>query len=351
MRYLPTRLLLLGLSGAVLAGVTASYGDAQRQCGKTGAGNNADFFAASSPSSKTSLSNPSDLVQEHEHRVSFHERKFPSRRASAGIATDFAVAPTIIGGSKALPNQLCWHAVIFVTAGELKGICGGTIIGARTILTLASCLFDNSSAAITPQNVTVALGILDSNPNVTAGGCAETYHASRLSVNPAFNISDTDRDNIAIITLERAIDFAYKPCACLACLEDLSPKVGDVCILSGVGQLENNDTTVVNPLKWVRQPVLEQSQDKCYWVLDQNGTVTFNFSNAICAGGVVGEDWCSNGDIGGALVCLDQNKAFYAAGLAIDGTIGCANGIGSQFIKVQNYLEWIRYAALPEETL
>ncbi|OWA54830.1 hypothetical protein BV898_19224 [Hypsibius exemplaris] len=353
-RYLPTSLLLLGLSGAILAGVTASYGDAsaKRQCGQTGAGNNADFFAASSPSSKTLLSNPSDLVQEHDHRVSFHERKFPSRRASVGIATDFAIVPTIIGGSKALPNQLCWNAVVFLTAGELTGICGGTIIGARTILTLASCLFDNSNAAIPPQNVTVMLGALDSNPNITAGGCAETYHASRLSVNPAFNLIDVDRENIAIITLERAIDFAYKPCACLACLDDLSPKVGDVCIVSGVGgdQL-NNDTNAARPLKWVRQPVLEQSQGRCFWQVDTNGTVTNNFSSSICAGGVVGEDFCYGGDPGGPLVCLDQNKAFYAAGIALDGTLQCAIGVGSQYTKIQNYLQWIRYAALPEDKL
>lgn len=102
----------------------------------------------------------------------------------------------------------------------------------------------------------------------------------------------------------------------------------------------------MRPLKWVRQPVLEQLQGRCLWKVDTIGTVTNNFSSSICAGGVVGEDLCYGGDPGGPLVCLDQNKAFYAAGIALDGTLQCAIGVGLQYTKIQNYLQWIRYAAL-----
>jgi secreted trypsin-like serine protease len=122
--------------------------------------------------------------------------------------------------------------------------CGGTIIGARTILTAAHCLLSASSEVVGPTQVSVSVGALTTDFGFIDGadttGCAESYLVSKIVLHPNFSPNLFDND-VAILTLNRAIDIQNKPCACQLCLEDNVPKTGDLCVVSGTGNQFTSD--------------------------------------------------------------------------------------------------------------
>ncbi|OQV23293.1 hypothetical protein BV898_02742 [Hypsibius exemplaris] len=344
-------------------GVTGSYGSGSvassiKKCGFPGAGSNADLFSKTARKSLRNLVHQVGASAPQNGSLSrFHRERIEGKK--------FSVSPTIVGGSRAVLNQLCWQVTIRFDAGTFYYECGGVIVGPQTVLSAANCYVDQGTHA-PKQNITVVVGLINSDTfNITASGaCAESYNVSQLILYPDFSPFNFTRDDIAVIKLDRAIDLDGKPCACRACLEDLAPKPGDLCIASGIGLESTEDTNPVSPLKWVPQAVLENTQDKCFWLIEGDlgevgdstttepiSPVINNFTvGSICAGGVVGEDICF-GDGGSALMCLDENEVAYVAGIASTGTAECGVGIGSQYTKIKDYFQWIRQIALPEDVL
>ena len=133
-----------------------------------------------------------------------------------------------------------------ITFSNSEGyFCGGTIIGARTILTAAHCMINEEGRTATPSEVKVTIGTLtlDGQPQDDPTGCSELFNVSKVRRNPAYDPASSNND-VTVLTLDRAIDFQNKPCACALCLEDLQPSVGDRCIVSGSGAaFEGDDGT------------------------------------------------------------------------------------------------------------
>ncbi|XP_055333788.1 transmembrane protease serine 9-like isoform X2 [Paramacrobiotus metropolitanus] len=297
-------------------------------------------------------------VEKAKQRATFRRVKLKSRGANVAHKSRFSIQQTIVGGFDA-PNgsgSLCWQvSVVRLGPTGNANLCGGVIIGSRTILTAAHCMVDNDITTAQYNSsanrflVTIGAITRDTNgetllPNYVQG-CAWNYNVSLSIPHPDFDSSVQDND-LALLILSEPINFRRRgACACKLCLSKQIPEVGDKCIVSGFGDevdLEFDNVTAPReaiPLKYVQQTILQSSYDHCGYIFLNNHTYT-NLDLFLCAGGKVGEDSCQ-GDSGGPLFCYDANTSTqYLAGIVSIG-IGCGTSWGALYTKVGLYLPWI----------
>ncbi|XP_055335737.1 chymotrypsin-like protease CTRL-1 [Paramacrobiotus metropolitanus] len=262
------------------------------------------------------------------------------------------VSSKIVGGLQA-PNgsgSICWQDK---RTGTIN-LCGGSIVGRRTIITAAHCLVNEITVSQFDQSnydIIVAIGVISRNransslplyPDFVSN-CAQTVDVLLAIPHPSFTQATNDND-IAVLVLAQPIDFrSQSACACRLCLNDvLVPQPGDTCATSGFGRTSASSAGLaVIPLYYVAQPVRDPAIERCFLARDPATGAITNTSTTICAGGVVGQDACI-GDSGGPLFCFDKStNTQYLAGVVSAGSAQCAVGVGSLYTKVQAYLPWI----------
>ncbi|XP_055332786.1 tryptase-like isoform X2 [Paramacrobiotus metropolitanus] len=267
------------------------------------------------------------------------------------------VVPTVVGGFDAVQNQICWQAKITILLSGGIATCGGTIIGSRTILTAAHCTLDpfitERKQQLSKESYTVQVGAMNRqfnqfNPNSDKTGCAENFKVSRVITHRDYS-QQVGNNDIGLLILDRDIDLDNKQCACPLCLRNKVPGVNEFCVVSGMGDESEGggSNRFPVPLKWVRVQVMNQTGDgSCAMSTTEEGVST-DLTKFICAGDVVGEDSCQ-GDSGGPLFCFDRTaQTYYLAGITSFGD-GCGLGIGGQYTKVSQYLDWIRSNSSPD---
>ena len=144
----------------------------------------------------------------------------------------------IVGGLNALA-PVPWQVIV-----SLKGlyICGGTIIGKRTIVTAAHCLYDKESAILytDPSDYEIRVSPwrhLDDGFLVEAKKIIPHENFVYLLVR------ETMHDDIAIIQLKEPLQFSEH--ISQACLPEKNsdPKGGTYCYVSGFGDTEPNQVS------------------------------------------------------------------------------------------------------------
>lgn len=240
-------------------------------------------------------------------------------------------------GSLIDAGVLCWHAKIRFDLGNgTSALCGGTIIGSKTILTAAHCLIDSrTKKPFHVSLVTVQIGSeSDADPK-----CLEIFTVDLIIPHANYDIGMQDND-IGIIHLSHEIDFQEKACACKLCIKDLEPTAGDLCLVYGYGKRTENAGDESNgQLEWHHQQIVGQSFDsRCAFHIG-GGRIT-ELDKFLCAGDPLSDRSCQ-GDEGSAIVCFDKSSSsHYAAGVTSFGA-GCGKHIGSQYTKLRRYLDFI----------
>ncbi|KAK7482318.1 hypothetical protein BaRGS_00026446 [Batillaria attramentaria] len=251
----------------------------------------------------------------------------PDPAAAAGCDTDHdrncgqpLVQPAsfrIVGGHPATYGA--WPWTVILTEQDFA-TCGGAIIHNRVILTAAHCFEDQVSRDV-------------SRWQVVAG----KYHLLKQDRGEkTFNVMAND---VALLLLRESISYTsfIKP-ICLPS-PDITPSVGQGCLLAGWGDTHGTGTQEV--MNQVTLPVI--SDDVCSrpdWYGHE-----FLRQTTFCAGYEQGGRDACTGDSGGPLVCKFDDR-WYVSGIASWG-YGCAEikwpGI---YTNVTYYLPWIKQRLL-----
>jgi len=202
--------------------------------------------------------------------------------------------PRIVGGEVA-PGGAYPFAVALLTEAGLH--CGGSIIGATTVLTAAHCI-----DGLLPERVEVLAGTqrLDDPAAVRVGVLRYAAHRGA---------------DVAILFLESALT---QPAVDLAMPEQAALYApGMPARVIGWGTTRESGNGTSNNLRQVEVPIVED--DRC--VDAYRGESVVDPSREICAG-AAGRDSCP-GDSGGPLLVIDEANRFRQVGVVSYGK-GCA---------------------------
>ena len=223
---------------------------------------------------------------------------------------------SIVGGVKAQADAWPWvvHVLIF-QRGELLGSCGGSLIGARWVLTAAHCLTNDNGKMLNGLGVSAVLG----TQNVGAGNARTKIKASQAFVNMGYKASSS-RNDIAMIRLAKPAPQQALRMLAPGQESHAAPRV----VATAIGWGVTRSGIPSDRLREVDLPLRSE------WTCGNKGVLAFLFhaKSMICAGyDQGGKDTCQ-GDSGGPLMVSDEigrlqvGIVSFGAGCAERGELG-----------------------------
>ncbi|CAH0384242.1 unnamed protein product [Bemisia tabaci] len=243
--------------------------------------------------------------------------------------------PVFVDGDSEFGEYPWQVAILKKDPQESVYVCGGTLIDQLHIITAAHCV-----KSYTEYDLRVRLGEWDVNHDVEFYPYVERDVVG-LVVHPEF-YAGTLYNDIAVLRLDKPVDFTQSPHISPACLPDqYSDYAGTRCWTTGWGKdAFGEQGKYQNILKEVDVPVVGFQQ--CQSQLQQT-RLGYDFKlhpGFVCAGGEEGKDACK-GDGGGPMVC-ERGGTWQVVGIVSWG-VGCGKyGVPGVYTKVAYYLDWIR---------
>jgi trypsin len=242
------------------------------------------------------------------------------------ISTMFLISFQLFAGEKIVGGEKVTDLKEVPFMVSLSGVCGGSIISSKWVLTAAHCVgyFTNAKGSI--------LNLRDTGLS---------YKVKRVIKHPKYNRLTFSND-FALAELETEIDFnktnlkAIK-LASLPFEQDGEQDAGIDSTVFGFGDLADGENNWAKDLNKVVVPIVsieEANRAEAY-----NGQIDETMLPAGFAGG--GKDSCQ-GDSGGPLIVYDRNNEAVQVGVVSWGE-GCAgpNKYGI-YSKVSTAHEWIK---------
>ncbi|KAF2899149.1 hypothetical protein ILUMI_07028 [Ignelater luminosus] len=227
----------------------------------------------------------------------------------------------IISGQEAVAGQFK-HQVAnkFRTSGG-SAFCGASLICENWVLTAAHCAQGGLS-------FNLYLGSLDQSLPVELGRVI--LRAIEVHVHPGYN--DYLNHDIALLRMEQKVRFSDRiyPIPLATHRTDANRKL----TVSGWGK--TSDTSAISPtLKYVELNTI--SNNECAGVYGSRVVI----NETLCCRGNPHHSTCS-GDSGGPLIELVNGRWVQAGVVSFVHASGCASGNPSGYVRVENYLKWIR---------
>ncbi|XP_021913624.1 serine protease gd-like, partial [Zootermopsis nevadensis] len=282
------------------------------------------------------------------------------RRGSSITAPDYAggqmecgrvavqPAPLITHGQNTARGQFPWHAALYQSKDiNLKYICGGSLIGPKTILTAAHCVTKSTVLQpVDPDSLLVYLGKY--HLKQWSEGGVQDKQVVKILVHPAYNNSNYQSD-LALLILSSPVKFTtnVRP-VCLwdkkeADLENVVNKEGTV-----IGWGYDETGQITEELKMSKMPIV--SQQVCLWS-SSDFYPLFTSDKTYCAGFRNGSSVC-NGDSGGGMV-FPRNSSDGSVTWMLRGVVSISKPKGIHqpvcdptnyviFTDAAKYLDWIQ---------
>ena len=225
---------------------------------------------------------------------------------------DATVQPRIIGGNVAPPNKWPFQ-VALLTASIANNanaqFCGGSLIGARHVLTAAHCVDFLRNAS--------KLHVLTGTQSLKSGGTRQ--QVASFKFHPKWNDRTSDYD-IAVITLKNAVN-AIKPAALLTRTQETQLAApGKLAYVTGWGDtVKGGGTSYPTDLHEVQVPIV--SRAICNGPRSYDGDITIRM---VCAGYPQGGKDSCQGDSGGPLIVRDAKGRWRVQAGIVSFGQGCA---------------------------
>lgn len=255
-------------------------------------------------------------------------------------------APLITNGQGTSRGQFPWHAALYQSKDiHLKYVCGGSLIGLKTILTAAHCVTKQN--ANHPQNPDLFLVYLGKyHLKQWSEGGVQDKQVVEIIIHPKYNSSNYQSD-LAILLLSSPVEYTmYVRPVCLWDKHEteLSNVIGKEGIVAGWGYDETGQVT--EDLKMASMPIV--SQQTCLWS-NSDFYPHFTSNMTFCAGFRNGSSVC-NGDSGGGMV-LPRKQNDGSVVWMLRGVVSLSKPKENQpvcdptqyvvFTDAAKYLDWI----------
>jgi len=232
----------------------------------------------------------------------------------------------IVGGEIVNPHDHPYQVACLMTFGGGTGLCGGSVIGPRTILTAAHCPIGSSSTQIIKG--AHQFNIVEANQQRQTVTNAGTNYRLHAGYNPA-NLNN----DIAILIMPVAA--TYNAFVQASIIPHGNPNLfaGVTATVSGWGRTSDASQAVSALLRSVTAPVITNAACAAVY----GGIV---IASTICIATTGGRGTC-NGDSGGPLTVVDGGSLIQIGVVSFGAAAGCEVGLPAGFARTTSFSAWI----------
>jgi len=254
-------------------------------------------------------------------------------------STDGRVLSKVVGGNEANIEDWPWQVSIRMTRpdGGKVGLCGGSIISNRWVLTAAHCLHYDVSD---PRD-----GIDEYLPDhgykfeviygQTAPKNSKGIRVERIVAHEGYNSSSLAND-IALLRLSKPVPAGYQVQLSSKKLDRIFAKDGNCSTVTGWGRRAENDDRGSNVLMKAALPLVPAQQCR-------QANTYLEPETQLCAGYEEGGVDSCQGDSGGPLVVQHGNSKLWIQIGIVSYGIGCARAATpGVYTRVSAYIDWIQ---------
>lgn len=170
-------------------------------------------------------------------------------------------SPLIVHGEETYAGQFPWHSAIYLSdVGQLKYICGGSLVSMSAIITAAHCVTHaKTSRAINNNNLLIYLG---KNNLQKWTGPEQDAKVAEIVVHPEYD-SERFYSDLAVLKLKDSVTRSnfIRPVCLWNFDSDLKMIVGKLGSIPGWGYNENG--LVSEDLTFIRMPIV--THETCIW--------------------------------------------------------------------------------------
>lgn len=236
----------------------------------------------------------------------------------------------IVGGNEATPHNYKYQVGILMTFGTQTGLCGGSLLSDRAILTAAHCLVGSSQAQMVygAHNIQV----------IEPGQYRVIVTPAAYRIHEDFDPSNLNFD-VAIVINPTSIWFTptIEPIALAP--PDAGTFTGDIATATGWGRFSDDSMATSPVLRTVDVPVI--SNEACAAFFGDN----FVVESTICTSGAGGRGTC-NADSGGPLAYFQAGSPILI-GVTAFGPSLCEASHPSGYVRVSTLRPWIDVMMIP----